>query len=74
MSHAIRIHSFGGPEVMQWEPFGPGEPGPGEALVRHAAVGLNFIDVYERTGLYPKRCRPGSAARVRAWSRRWAQG
>jgi NADPH:quinone reductase len=53
MSHAIRIHAFGGPEVMKWEPFEPGAPGPGEALVRHAAVGLNLIDVYERTGLYP---------------------
>jgi NADPH2:quinone reductase len=53
MSHAIRIRAFGGPEVMQWEPFDPGEPGRGEALVRQTAVGLNFIDVYERTGLYP---------------------
>ena len=53
MPHAIRIHSFGGPEVMQWEPFEPGAPGHGEALVRQAAVGLNLIDVYERTGLYP---------------------
>ena len=53
MPHAIRIHSFGGPEVMKWEPFEPGAPGHGEALVRQAAVGLNLIDVYERTGLYP---------------------
>jgi len=53
MSEAIRIRSFGGPEVMQWEQFDPGEPGPGEALIRHTAVGLNFIDIYERTGLYP---------------------
>jgi len=53
MPHAIRIRSFGGPEVMRWEQFAPGEPGPGEALIRHTAVGLNFIDVYERTGLYP---------------------
>ncbi len=53
MPEAIRIRSFGGPEVMQWEQFDPGEPGPGEALIRHTAVGLNFIDVYERTGLYP---------------------
>ncbi len=53
MSHAIRIHAYGGPEVMQWEPFEPGEPGRGEALIRQTAVGLNFIDVYERTGLYP---------------------
>jgi NADPH:quinone reductase len=53
MSHAIRIHAFGGPEVMQWDACDPGEPGPGQALVRQTAVGLNFIDVYERTGLYP---------------------
>ena len=53
MSHAIRIHAHGGPEVMQWEPHDPGKPGRGEALIRQTAVGLNFIDVYERTGLYP---------------------
>jgi NADPH2:quinone reductase len=53
MTHAIRIHAHGGPEVLQWEPFDPGEPGRGEALIRQTAVGLNFIDVYERTGLYP---------------------
>ena len=53
MPHAIRIHSFGGPEVMQWEPVDLPAPGPGEALVRQTAIGLNFIDIYERTGLYP---------------------
>ena len=53
MNHAIRIHATGGPEVLSWEPMDPGTPGPGEALVRHAAIGLNFIDVYHRTGLYP---------------------
>jgi NADPH2:quinone reductase len=53
MSHAIRIHAHGGPEVMRWEPHDPGAPGRGEALIRQTAVGLNFIDVYERTGLYP---------------------
>ena len=53
MIHAIRIHRTGGPEVMQWEAVEIGEPGPGEALVRQEAVGLNFIDVYHRTGLYP---------------------
>jgi NADPH2:quinone reductase len=53
MPHAIRIHAYGGPEVMRWEPCDPGEPGRGEALIRQTAVGLNFIDVYERTGLYP---------------------
>ncbi len=53
MPHAIRIHSHGGPEVLQWEPVPTGEPGPGEVLVRQTAIGLNLIDVYERTGLYP---------------------
>jgi NADPH2:quinone reductase len=53
MPHAIRIHAHGGPEVLQWESFDPGEPGRGEVLIRQTAVGLNFIDVYERTGLYP---------------------
>jgi NADPH2:quinone reductase len=52
MPHAIRIHSHGGPEVLRWEPIEVGEPGPGEVRLRHSAVGLNFIDVYERTGLY----------------------
>ena len=50
---AIRIHEFGGPEVMRWEDVELGRPGPGQALVRQHAVGLNFIDVYHRTGLYP---------------------
>src|SRR5512144_2605396 len=53
MTHAIRIHEFGGPEVLRWEDVAVGEPGPGLARVRHTAVGLNFIDVYHRTGLYP---------------------
>ncbi len=52
MSKAIRIHAVGGPEVMKWESVPTPEPGPGEALVRHQAVGLNYIDVYFRTGLY----------------------
>lgn len=53
MPHAIRIHAHGGPEVLQWEPVDPGEPGRGEVLIRQTAAGLNFIDVYERSGLYP---------------------
>jgi NADPH2:quinone reductase len=53
MPKAIRIHQIGGPEVLKWEEFDPGKPAAGEALVRHEAVGLNFIDVYHRTGLYP---------------------
>ncbi len=52
MSKAIRIHAHGGPEALQWEDVPTPEPGPGEALVHHAAVGLNYIDVYFRTGLY----------------------
>jgi NADPH2:quinone reductase len=47
------MYETGGPEVLRWEDVDPGKPGPGEALVRHEAVGLNFIDVYHRTGLYP---------------------
>jgi len=53
MTKAIRIYETGGPEVLRWEDFDPGKPEPGEVLVRHEAVGLNFIDVYHRTGLYP---------------------
>ena len=49
---AIRIHAYGGPEVLQWEDVPVPEPGPGEALLRQEAVGLNYIDVYFRTGLY----------------------
>lgn len=52
MPHAIRIHATGGPEVLKWEPVEVGEPGPGEVRLRQGAVGLNFIDVYHRTGLY----------------------
>jgi len=51
-TRAIRIHAQGGPEVMQWEEVPTPEPEPGEVLVRHAAVGLNFVDVYFRSGLY----------------------
>ena len=50
---AIRVHAPGGPEVMQWEEVDVGEPGAGEARVRQTAIGVNFIDVYHRTGLYP---------------------
>ncbi|MEX2648519.1 MAG: quinone oxidoreductase [Alphaproteobacteria bacterium] len=53
MARAIRIHEFGGPDVLRFEEVSLGKPTGGQALVRHAAVGLNFIDVYHRTGLYP---------------------
>jgi NADPH:quinone reductase len=52
MTKAIRIHANGGPEVMKWEDVPTPEPGPGEALIRQTAVGLNYIDVYFRSGLY----------------------
>jgi len=52
MNHAIRVHEYGGPEKMVWEEVPLPSPKPGEALVRHKAVGLNYIDVYFRTGLY----------------------
>ncbi len=53
MTKAIRFEKTGGPEVLQWVDVEVGEPGKGEIRVRHHAVGLNFIDVYFRTGLYP---------------------
>jgi len=53
MPYAIRVHETGGPDVLQWEPVKIGEPGPGQIRLRQEAAGLNFIDVYHRTGLYP---------------------
>lgn len=53
MTKAIRIHANGGPEVLTYEDVEVARPGPGEALIRHTAIGLNFLDVYYRTGLYP---------------------
>jgi len=53
MPKAIRIHEVGGPEKMIFEEVATGKPGPGQAIVRNKAIGLNFIDVYFRTGLYP---------------------
>lgn len=50
---AIRFHEFGGPEVLRYERIELPEPAPGEARVRHRAIGLNFIDTYHRSGLYP---------------------
>lgn len=52
MVKAIRVAEWGGPEVMKWVDIDPTKPGPGEVLVRHKAIGLNFIDVYFRSGLY----------------------
>ena len=52
MPKAIRFGKTGGPEVLQWEDVEVGAPGPGEAQVRHKAVGVNFVDTYNRSGLY----------------------
>jgi len=52
MPHAIRFNAVGGPEVLRWEAVAVGDPGPGEARVRHTACGVNFIDTYHRSGLY----------------------
>ena len=54
MRHAVRIHEAGGPEVLKWEEVEVGDPGQGEVKIRQRAAGLNFIDVYHRTGLYPQ--------------------
>ncbi len=53
MGNAIFVHQTGGPEVLRWSSHDPGAPGEGEVRLRHEAIGLNFIDVYHRTGLYP---------------------
>src|SRR3954471_3495989 len=54
MPHAIRIHDTGGPDVLKWEAVEVGEPGPGQVRLRQEAAGLNYIDVYHRTRLYPQ--------------------
>lgn len=53
MVHAVRLHAAGGPERLVWESIEVGAPGPGQVRIRQRAVGLNYIDVYHRTGLYP---------------------
>ena len=58
MPHAILVHAPGGPEVMRWEETTVAAPGPGEVRIRHTAVGLNYIDVYFRTGMYPAPASP----------------
>src|SRR3954466_3421834 len=54
MPHAIRIHEVGGPDVLKWQEIEVGDPGPGQVRLRQEAAGLNYIDVYHRTGLYPQ--------------------
>ena len=54
MPHAIRVHEIGGPEALKWEEVEVGDPGSGQVRIRQEAAGLNFIDIYHRTGLYPQ--------------------
>ncbi len=63
-THGMRVHQYGGPEALRWEEYDVPPPGPGQVLLRHTAVGLNYIDVYQRTGLYPQTMPfvPGSEA------------
>jgi NADPH2:quinone reductase len=58
MVKAIRVHETGGPEVLKYEDVELPDPGPGEVRVKHAAIGINFIDIYFRTGLYPVPAKP----------------
>ncbi|HWA36962.1 MAG TPA: quinone oxidoreductase [Burkholderiales bacterium] len=60
MAKAVRYHKQGGPEVLQMDEVQVGEPGPGQARVRHTAIGVNFVDTYQRSGLYPMQL-PGTA-------------
>ena len=53
MTKAVRFHKTGGPEVLQLDDVQVGEPGQGQARIRHTAIGVNFVDTYQRSGLYP---------------------
>jgi NADPH:quinone reductase len=59
MTHAIRFHKTGGPEVLVWEEVQVGKPSAGQARIRHTAVGLNFVDIYNRSGVYPSQLPSG---------------
>ena len=66
MPRAIRIHEVGGPEVMRLEDVDIEAPSAGEVQVLHTAIGVNFIDVYDRSGLYPQKQMPGWLGREAA--------
>src|SRR5262252_7757086 len=66
MPRAIRIHDVGGPEVMRLEDIEVAPPAEGEVQVQHTAIGVNFIDVYDRTGLYPQKSMPAGLGREAA--------
>ena len=74
---AAVIHEKGTPDVFRWEEWPVGEPGPGEALIRHGAIGVNYIDTYNRRGMphpwpVPPNFPSSWASRARAPSKRWA--
>ncbi len=72
---AIRVHEHGGPEVLRLDEIPTPEPGPGEVRVAIAAAGVNFIDVYLRTGFYPSGPLPaGAGRRGPGWSTPWDPG
>lgn len=52
MHKAIRFHEFGNPDVLRWENVDVNDPGPGEARIRHEAIGVNYVDIYQRSGMY----------------------
>ena len=70
MTHVIHVHQHGGPEVLSLEPQELAPPGPREVRVRHCAIGLNFIDCYFRSGLYPPPGQPFVPGDVTELSRR----
>src|ERR1700739_4024876 len=74
MTKVIRMSQTGGPEVMQWVDVAVCQPGPGEVRVRHVACGLNFIDVYFRTGLYPQPLPAGLGMEARGGGEAVASG
>ena len=74
MPHAIVVRETGGPDVLRYEPCAAPEPGPGQVRVAVHAAGVNFIDVYFRTGLYPGRFPTWRGSRAPASSRRVGRG
>jgi NADPH2:quinone reductase len=73
MVKAIRMNRVGGPEVMELVEVDLPPPGPGEVRMRHEAIGLNYIDVYHRTGLYPQPLPGALGVEGAAWWKKWAR-
>lgn len=70
MGRKVQITGLGGIDRLSVSEDAPAEPGPGEIRIRHDAIGVSFIDIYHRTGLYPLHYRPPSAWKAPAWLRR----